>query len=189
MEKNTFLVPKFKIYHSIPWNSNKNIGVSYNETMSLVDDNDWVCFIDGDAVHTTHFFGSRIEEVVTANPSYSLFTCYTNRIGCQYQIAPGSDWRNDNQTHHRRIGEDLWNKNKTRVIDITNNSPLSGVMILIKKSSWEKVGGFKQEKMLAVDNDIHYKFRDGGFKVGLMTGIYLQHWYRGGDTNNKQHLY
>ena len=68
MENNTFVVPKFKIYHSIPWNSNKNIGISYNETMSLVDDNDWVCFIDGDSVHTTHFFGSRLEERANSRP-------------------------------------------------------------------------------------------------------------------------
>jgi len=188
MQNSTFNIPKYKIYHSIPWNSNKNIGQSYNDMMNLVDDNDWVCFIDGDSVHTTHYFGIRIEQVIDNNPNYSLFTCLTNRIACKYQLAPNVDWKNDSQSYHRQIGENLWSKNTTSVVDITTNTPLSGVMILIKKLAWSRVGGFKQEKMLSVDNDIHTKFKNAGLKVGLMTGIYLQHWYRGGDINNKKHL-
>ena len=56
------------------------------------------------------------------------------------------------------------------------------------KSVWEKVGGFKEDKMLTVDNDIHRKIRISGEKVGLMKGIYVQHWYRGGIKENRQHL-
>ena len=51
-----------KIYHFIPWNSDKKIGVSYNQSMKMISDVDWACFIDGDAVHTTSYFGKRIEE-------------------------------------------------------------------------------------------------------------------------------
>jgi GT2 family glycosyltransferase len=65
---------------------------------------------------------------------------------------------------------------------------MSGVMILLKKSMWEKVGGFKEEKMLTVDNDIHIKVRNAQGKVGLMQGIYLQHWYRGGNIKDIKHL-
>jgi len=188
MDENTFLMPNPKVYHFIPWNSDKNIGRSYNEMMELIDSNDWGCFIDGDAVHTTHYFGSRIEQTIKNNPEYSLLTCYTNRIGCKYQIAPNCDSSNENQTYHREIGEKLWGENGTLVIDITKNSPMSGVMILLKKSMWEKVGGFKEEKMLTVDNDIHIKVRNAQGKVGLMQGIYLQHWYRGGNIKDIKHL-
>jgi GT2 family glycosyltransferase len=65
---------------------------------------------------------------------------------------------------------------------------LSGVLIVIKKSIWEKVGGFKEDKMLTIDNDIHRKIRISGGLVGLMKGIYVQHWYRGGIKENRQHL-
>lgn len=179
----------FKVYHSIPWNSEKNIGVSYNEMMNIVDDNDWVCFLDGDAVHTTHFFGKRIEEVIKDNPDYNLFTCYTNRIGCHHQLAPNVDRTNNDQKYHREIGETLWVENGTLVMDITDDTPLSGVMILIRKSEWKKVGGFKTTGMLVVDNDIHVRFRNKGMKVGLMKGIYVQHWYRGNNPGNKSHLF
>ena len=51
MSKNTFIVPKFKIYHFIPWNSDKNIGKSYNEIMSIIGSNDWVLV---DAVYNNY---------------------------------------------------------------------------------------------------------------------------------------
>ena len=84
-----------KVYHLIPWDSTKNIGKSYNQMMSLIDDNDWACFLDGDAVHTSPYFGKRIEDVINSNPTYSFFTCYTNRVACKYQVAPGSDWNSN----------------------------------------------------------------------------------------------
>jgi len=183
-----FKTPKPKVFHSIPWNSEKLIGKSYNQFMNLIGSNDWGCFLDGDAVHTSSFFGKRIEDVIDVNPQYSLFTCYTNRIGNPYQIAPGVDKNSNDQSYHRNFGEGIWKNFNTSVIDVTNNTPLSGVVILIKKSAWEKVGGFKETGMLGVDNDIHVKFRQGGFKVGLMKGIYVQHWYRGGNVSDKKHL-
>ena len=42
--------------------------------------------------------------------------------------------------------------------------------------------------MLGVDNDIHIKFKNYGFKVGLMQGIYLQHWYRNDNKKDVKHL-
>ena len=181
-------VPKFKVFHFIPWNSDKNIGKSYNQSMSLIGTNDWGCFLDGDAVHTTTYFGSRIEEVIKSNPSYSMFTCYTNRVAMQYQVPPNCDWNSNDMMYHRNFGENLWLQHNFSVMDITNSPELSGVLILIKKRIWEQVGGFKEEKMLAIDNDIHRRVRNTGGKVGLMKGIYVQHWYRGGDKLNVNHL-
>jgi GT2 family glycosyltransferase len=188
MTNNIYVVPKYKVFHTIPWNSDKLIGVSYNETMSLIDNDDWICFLDGDAVHTSSFFGKRIEDIINNNPDYSLLTCYTNRIGCDYQIAPNVNRDSNDQSYHRKFGENLWNTFGTKVVDITNKSPLSGVLILIKKSSWSQVGGFKEIGMLGVDNDIHFKFKNNGLKVGLMKGMYVQHWYRGGNQQNITHL-
>lgn len=176
------------IIHAIPWNSDKCIGKSYNDIIRLIDDESWVCFLDGDAVHTTTYFGKRIEDVVTANSDYQLLTCYTNRIGCSYQLAPGVNAESNDQKYHRIVGEAFWRRNQTKVVDITNNNYLSGVLILIKKSGWQKAGGFSELGMLGVDNDIHKKFKFLNLKVGLMTGIYVQHWYRGGNKNDKSHL-
>jgi hypothetical protein len=44
MTENTFIKPKGRVFHMIPWNSDKNIGKSYNESMSMVKTNDWIVF-------------------------------------------------------------------------------------------------------------------------------------------------
>ena len=188
MSNNIFLNPNPKIYHFIPWDSSKNIGLSYNNFMELLSDDDWGCFLDGDAIHTTTFFGKRIEDIIHNNPDFNLLTCYTNRVACAYQIPNNVSWVSNDMLYHRDIGEKLWNQNKINVQNITNENLLSGVLILIRKSEWSKVGGFSENGMLGVDNNIHLKFRSAGFKVGLMKGIYVQHWYRGGDKNNTKHL-
>lgn len=178
------------IYHFIPWSTEKNLGAAYNKFMSMLpSDDDWACFLDGDAIHTTTYFGKNIENVIKNNPDYNLFTCVTNRVGSIYQIASGSSWTNDSQKFHRDFGEKLWNTHKSKVLDITNQKfYLSGVLILINKKIWKKAGKFKEEKMLSIDNDIHKKVKSVGGKVGLMQGIYVQHWYRGGNQKNVSHL-
>jgi len=176
-----------KIHFIVPWSTEKNIGRAYNESMEIVSENDWVCFIDGDAINTTTYFGLNIEKVINENSNYSLFTCYTNRVIRKYQI-PECDWKNNNIEYHRQIGHNLWDKNGTLVMDITNLKPLSGVMILISKKTWKSIGKFTENRMLGIDNDIHKKVRQNGLRVGLMKGIYLYHWYRNGNINNKEHL-
>ena len=62
-----------------------------------------------------------------------------------------------------------------------------------KKSAWEKVGGFKNYKgarsnMLGVDNMIHKDLEAHGLKTMVMNGVYVYHWYRGGDSFNTSHL-
>jgi GT2 family glycosyltransferase len=188
MSNQIYIKPKSKVFHVIPWNSYKNIGDSYNDTMVNVGSQDWVCFLDGDAVHTTPFFGKHIEDVIRDNPDYDLLTCYTNRIGFPPQIAPGVDRKSNDQKYHRDFGSNMWDKYGTEVMDITKMRFISGVLLLIRKDIWEKVGGFKNTEMLGVDNDIHMRVFKYGGKVGLMKGIYVQHWYRGGDINEINHL-
>jgi GT2 family glycosyltransferase len=98
------------------------------------------------------------------------------------------DIKTNDQEYHRNFGDTLWELYGNQVMNVTHNMELSGVLIVIKKSVWEKVGGFKEDKMLTIDNDIHRKIRISGGLVGLMKGIYVQHWYRGGIKENSQHL-
>jgi GT2 family glycosyltransferase len=179
------------IHFSIPWNNEKNIGRAYNETMRVVGENDWVCFIDGDSMFLDPFFGKKIQEVVDSNPEYGLFTCMTNRVGCKYQLSDFITWEQDDIRYHRRNAEFHWDKFGTSIQDISNvkrNKVLSGVMILISKKTWLKVGGFKENSMLGIDSDIHWRCMDNNINVGLMKGIYTYHWYRGGNRNDKRHL-
>ena len=180
------------IYYSIPYDSQKNIGKYYNQFMSILpNENDYACFVDGDTIFTTSNYGHILEKIVEENPGVGCFTCYTNRIGCKWQIAPGVDTETNDMNYHREFGKSLQTIFSTSCKDVSNvedDQVMSGVMILIKKESWRTIGGFHENGMLGVDNDLHWKMKKFGEKMYLMQGIYLYHWYRWPDVKNKSHL-
>jgi GT2 family glycosyltransferase len=61
-------------------------------------------------------------------------------------------------------------------------------MILIQKRLWKKIGGFLENGMLGVDNDLHTKVIKSNEKLYLMRGVYLYHWYRWPNYKDKSHL-
>ena len=172
------------IHYIIPYSLEKNIGKYYNHCFSLVGDNDYICFLDGDAVFTRHDWGHHISNTVRANPEYDLFTCMTNRVGTGYQCVNGM-WDQNDFNVHWEYGSSL---NGHLVEDITHKSPISGVMILLSKKAWSKAGGFAEGGMLGIDNSIHYHVRNQGGRVGLMKSVYVFHYYRGGNRNKTDHL-
>ena len=197
LEQNTILVANqkqkiklnFKVHHIIPWKTETNkIGVYLNEIFKMIDDGDWVCFLDGDAIHTTTWFGKRIEDTIKENLDFSMFSCLTNRTVPDCQIAPGSNWVDNDISNHRNLGELLWEKNKTDVNDVTNISPVSGYFFLVNKETWKNVSGFNETKMLGIEWNFCEKVKKNGGKIGVMNGIYVYHWYRGGDKFNTKHL-
>jgi len=180
------------IYYSIPYSTEKNIGKYYNDFMkALPSDDDYACFVDGDTIFTTSDYGSVIDRAIKENPDVGCFTCLTNRIGCKWQILPGVDQDNNDMKYHRDLGRRIQTIFGTICEDVTDkpdNEVMSGLLILIKKSAWKKIGGFKEAGMLGIDNDLHWKLKRKKQKIYLMRGIYLFHWYRWPDSKNKSHL-
>lgn len=177
------------IYYSTPYDTLKNVGKYYNDFMELLPSDDcWAVFTDGDAMFTTYDYGHIVEAAIeTYGEDYPLMTCVTNRLGRKEQTIAGT-WNSDDMPFHRNIGETLKDDWLSEVDDITHWKPIGGVMLAINKGAWEKVGKFKEDGMLGVDNDIFTKIKQAGMRVGLMKGIYLYHWYRGG-SNKKNPLF
>jgi GT2 family glycosyltransferase len=137
---------------------------------------------------TVRAFGHKIQEIIDANPEYSTFTCMTNRVMTPYQRLM-EHWYNNDMSEHWEIGANRWDTFHTKVKDVTDEQPFSGVMILTQKKTWEAVGGFREgHGMLGIDNQYHLDCKEKGFKVGLMQGIYLMHYYRNGNPSDKAHL-
>lgn len=177
-----------KIYFSIPWDTGQNIGNAYNQFMQMVPfDEDFACFLDGDATFLTTDFGKQLEDIVNKYPECGLFTCLTNRVKNKKQVA--GDWKSNDIEVHRKIAGRLHKLHYDEIEDIADiaKGSLSGVVILIRKSLWRKLGGFTNG-MLGVDNDIHQKAYANFEKVYLMKGVYVYHWYRGGDMMDVSHL-
>lgn len=168
------------VYFSQPWNSAGDIGKAYNDFMALLPfDEDFACFIDADATWLTPNFGKQIEDIIVKYPECGLFTCMTNRVKFKRQVT--GNWDSNDIALHREIAADLQEKHYDEIEELSNISLgcLSGVIILIRKSVWKKLGGFSNG-FLGVDNDIHIEAYKHFEPVYLMKGVYVYHWYRGG---------
>ena len=198
------------IHICIPWNTYEDLSISYNTFMEgIKDDDDFGCFIDGDAMFTTKMFGLQLEQVVAANPHASFLTSYVSRLNTKgagmWQILSnrwckeiGVSKRQVQQSNdiefHRNIGEKLWKINVTKTMPIkledVEYKYMSGTLILLKKSLWKKIGGFKKafeakpkyghggEKLLSIDNQLHRDVILAEEDLHIMQGMYLYHWYR-----------
>lgn len=161
-----------------------NLGWVYNNFMEMVNDNDWVLFLDHDATFTTRNWYYQISDIINNNPEYGVFTGVTNRIGnSSIQRVETVNPDTHDMKYHRQIGQQLLDQYGHRVESYDTHF-LSGVIILISKKTWENVGGFK-EGFLGVDNCLHKACRNKNIPVGLAKGLYVYHWYRGdGDQNH-----
>ena len=170
------------IYVNIPYcpkEHGKNLGYAYNKFMERLEDDDWACFLDHDAMFTTENWYHQLESIIKKHPAFGLFAAKTNRIGGDAPQKAKVDRDNHDIKYHRRIGQEIQNCHYDSIALLNEKSRLiSGVVILIKKSTWKKVGGFK-DGFFGIDNDIHSRCLAHGYKVGVMKGVYVYHWYRG----------
>lgn len=174
------------IYYSTPYRNDKDIGKYYNNFMELLGDDDWACFIDGDAMFTTPYFGSIIEDYIDEYPDMGMFTAKTNRVLNWPQLHNFKMSENFNMKYHFEIGEKRAKGNRGITI-LDRTTPVSGVVMLISKKAWSECR-FREGKPLGVDNEMHYCLNDLGKKVAVMEDLYVLHWYRGFDYKDKSHL-
>lgn len=88
-----------------------DLGRAYNEVMRRARDDDWVCFVDHDAVFTTRTWYQQLCEAVEEHPEAGLFGVMTNRVGNPEQeilldVARGGRDNHD-MRYHRKIGAAL----------------------------------------------------------------------------------
>lgn len=167
-----------------PKEKEQDLGFAYNNFMEMLSDDDWACFLDHDAMFTTNNWYHQLTDIIDTHPSVGVFSCVTNRIGNIPQRIQGIDRDNHDIRYHRMIGKELQSKYYSDLRLDHDYHRISGIVILIKKSVWHKIGKFKSG-FLSVDNDIHNKCIQYNIPVGIMNGVYVYHWYRGdGDESH-----
>ena len=154
-----------------------NLGFAYNELVGRLSDDDWACFVDHDACFTTSQWYRQLETITSELPEPCVLTARTNRVGSRWQLVEGVDPNNHSIEYHRCVGHKLMERYGTALRDVTNLSLMSGVVILLSTRTWRVVGGFANG-FFGVDNAIHHAARERGYKVYLMEGVYVYHWYR-----------
>lgn len=149
--------------------------------MSLLpNDDDWMCFTDLDTCFLDPKDPEKIEYFIDKYPDTGIFTCYTNRVGNKYQLLNGIKSEDSDILNHIKIAKSISGDCKEI------KSIISGMCMIVKKSTWSKVGGF-QNGLLGVDNKFSHIVLRYGMKIRLIESVYLFHVYRL-DTNSKSHL-
>lgn len=162
-----------------------DLGAFYNNHMARVAIDDWVCFMDDDAMFSTAQWLEQLHEYIDLYPDAGLFTACTNRVYNHRQLVNNRIDYSHDMRHHRKIGKRLAEKYDMRVEELSKDYAISGLLMLIKKRVWKNCK-FKSG-FFGVDNKIHIDLLKQGYKVYLMKSVYVYHWYRGDGDRSHVH--
>ncbi len=164
------------LHITIPYSLEKNLGKAYNEAMSAIPDDDWMCFIDYDVMLLTPDAISIIHNYIQLFPQAGLLTCFTNRIhSSSKQLLKGEIDDNDSMTWHLRQAA----KQKDHLYQVTKlYKNISGFLMCISKNTWRQIPFIDNGECLGVDTDYWRKLRDAGRPMYRMDGLYVFHTYR-----------
>ncbi len=161
-----------------PYSFEHDLGKAYNDSINKIPSSEaWICLLDLDSCFLVPDIGHQLKEIITAYPNTGLFSCRTNRVGQKRQCLHGVISDDPNILNHRKIALQLSKERRLDVSPIEN--PISGHLMLFKKSTWESVGGFPENRgILSVDNTFSNRIVRKGYNILMMEGVYLFHFYR-----------
>lgn len=181
------------IYFFTPYSFEKKLFEAYDAYIKLLPgENDWACFLDGDALFFENNFGHQIQEYINAQPEAGILTSYASRCGYKYMVPEDNDQENDSIKYHRKRSQEIYERYHGQVKEISKH--ISGHLICIKKSTWllirdELLIVCAGADLLGVDTQITNIILGHGLKIFLMKGIYLFHYFRLTEGRSyKQHL-
>lgn len=166
----------------IPYMAGKHVGAAYNREISRLDKNQWFILIDYDVLILNPYWHEICEDAIDRYEHVcGLFTCYTNRIGCKLQVAPGVSKENI-ESHdilfHRKRSRDFYTTRQGKVRDVTESTQeFSGFFMLSNKAVWEKVGGFDTSSFFHIDRHYCRAVRKAGYRTMIMESLYVYHTY------------
>lgn len=174
------------LYVIEPYSLNKNLGEAYNDHIRHYSADDWLCIKDVDTTFLTPDAVRHIHEYTQLYPDTGLFTCFTNRVANREQLLGGLISNVEGMKTHLRIAI-----NQKRYLYEYKElvKPISGFLMVVKKSTWDEIKFSEDMMCLGVDNDYHNRLVSAGKSVRRMNGIYVWHTYRllvG--KSNKSHL-
>lgn len=168
------------IWYSTPGRGDKNIGKAFNDFCSLIkDDEDWICLRDGDTMFLQPFWTKQIEDVIAKHGSeYQLFGCMTNRLNDGHQLHLGKRSEETDIMYHKQVADYYF---KDHYDEVGDAPFVAGMFLLFQKKLWNEI------KFL--ENSIHFdrlfseSVKGKGYKIGLLKGLYIFHYYRMGSSN------
>lgn len=165
-----------QIFYVQTYDYSINIGRGYNEHIKHLPDDCWICVNDSDSLYLNPKFGHQLNDIINEHgDEFALLGCVTNRLGGIHQLYEEKFSNDLDVRHHYGVALKLAKDHYSEVVE---TSGVAGLLMLFKKSTWEKVGGF-QENNIACDTAFNNSVRAAKIgKIGLMKGVYLFHTYR-----------
>ena len=166
----------------IPFMPGKRVGAAYNREIQRLDRGQWFILIDYDVMIMNPYWHEICEDAIMRfGHVCGLFSCYTNRIGCKLQVAPGVDKSNidcHDMLFHRKRALELYKTREGKVRDVTESTQeFSGFFMLSNKTVWEKVGGFDTSSFFHIDRYYCRGVRKAGYRTMIIESLYCYHAY------------
>jgi hypothetical protein len=175
-----------KIKVAIPYCLEKDYGSECNLHFSRLQDDEFGCILDHDCMPTTYNWYKHLDELTDKYPQdYIGAVC--NRMGHKAQCLAPRCPSGDNIVEHRAYGERVENNHWGKIIDITDYKTPGGILICCSRNTWSEAGGF-DDGLIGVDGRFATAVKKTGRRILLARGLYLYHWYRGGDNGTPKHL-
>jgi GT2 family glycosyltransferase len=156
-----------------PYRRDKNIGLAYNERIECLPDDAWIIIRDPDTMYLTPDYGRIIEETIESfGDDFGLFTAVTNRLG-ELSLCLNNEFsENTDVAYHYQKALQQTSNGEIKSVKLA-----AGFFMMFKKTTWEKVGKFKEKTVLA-DRDFSAKILKSGLKIGQIQALYIFHGYR-----------
>ena len=178
----------YKIWEFVPYGlEDKNYGRSSNEYCELIKNDDDVIIIrDTDCCSLTPSHVHVIKNAIENAPSdWGMLIPWSSRIGQKRQVYDVTEIENSDMRVHRDIALKLV---KQPLKFIPFDRPISGMIMIFKKSTWKQVNGFRSG-LLGVDTTFSNRIRRAGLKIYLVNQLYFMHYYRLNEgMSHKEHL-
>jgi len=172
------------IFEHVAYHPDKDLLQAMDNFMRRMRKHDWVAFRDHDTMFCNNDWWTRIRNAIQQKESSGIYTGWTNRVNCEWQVDQESPNEDNFQEHW---DYDFFRKEK-KLIDRTDEEQVfSGFLMVIQKAQWLKIRPFLKSKMLGMDNEIHHACRELGLRI-YQADIYLYHRYRWGVKEDKYHL-
>lgn len=169
-----------KVWHMQPYSCSRNLGVAYNEYLSLIPDGDAACLTDGDSMFLTPDWGHIIQTYAEQNPN-AVLTCWVSRL---HELAKGQLYQPQLNTIDDCLKEAEKLKARIKYTTLITGS-VSGTLLVIPKHIWQQhkfseTNTFRpgEPNLLGVDNYWTNLVRRNGVQVLRMDGVLIYHQYR-----------
>lgn len=172
-----------------PYRTDKDLGKAYNDAISLIPDEDWVCVKDIDCMFLTPDAPAMMQKYVELHPNTGVFTCFCNRVSplAYEQLLGGRVSEESNMLFH--IEKAQAQRSIFPKITPILRGEISGYIMLFSKKTWLENKFDEGIGCLAVDTYWSRRIIEQGKSIVRMDGIYIWHTYRLWKAiNDKEHL-